>query len=71
MTTKKMRKGLFERLAKHRLANLDVINGGTGSTSTGDNDYTNLTGISDCGDVGTFVTVDTVQTDREFDSPSG
>jgi hypothetical protein len=50
MKTKKENKGLFTRLAKHRMSNLETIHGGIGSTSTGDNDCTNLLGQADCGD---------------------
>ncbi len=67
-TKKRKSEGLFTKLAKHRLSNLDAIHGGIGSTGTGDNDCTNLMGRSDCGDNSTQPpTADTVLTERGDD----
>ncbi|MBS1941497.1 MAG: hypothetical protein JST38_11555 [Bacteroidetes bacterium] len=65
--------GLFDKLQDNRFTNTGLVHGGApGSQATNDPDYTNLGGGTDCGDQddGSLVTVDTVPTSAEFDTPT-
>lgn len=67
MKTRKPQRGLFARMGKHRIANLESIHGGIGSVPTGDADCTG--GGTDCVDHGTQPpTMDVVGTTPEYDS---